>query len=61
MIKKHVNQFCSLDVYSFLKTIMQEEKKNELIQDLDELCRMITAFSRRLNGNKIGSERKASR
>ena len=26
--------------------------------DFDELCRMITAFSRRLNGKNIGSERK---
>jgi four helix bundle protein len=32
--------------------LIPEDKKNELIQDLDELCRMITAFSRRLNGNK---------
>ena len=32
--------------------LIPEDKKNELIQDLDELCRMITAFSRRLNGKK---------
>jgi four helix bundle protein len=38
--------------------LIHEEKKNDLIQDLDKLCRMITAFSRSLNGKKIGSERK---
>jgi four helix bundle protein len=32
--------------------LIHEEKKNELIQDLDELCRMITAFSRSINGSK---------
>jgi len=32
--------------------LISEDMKNEIIQDLDELCRMITAFSRRLNGNK---------
>ena len=38
--------------------LIHEEKKDEIIQDLDELCRMITAFSRRLNGSRnIGSER----
>ncbi|MFZ3137403.1 MAG: four helix bundle protein [Thermodesulfovibrionales bacterium] len=34
--------------------LIPENTKIELIQDLDELCRMITAFSRRLNGKKIG-------
>jgi len=29
--------------------LISEDIKNELIKDLDELCRMITAFSRTLN------------
>lgn len=33
--------------------LIAEEMKDEIIQYLDELCRMITAFSRRLNGKKI--------
>ena len=38
--------------------LISEEMKNDLIQNLDELCRMITAFSQRLNGKNIGSEKK---
>ena len=38
--------------------LIPEDKKNELIQDLDELCRMITAFSRTLSNRNIGGERK---
>ena len=38
--------------------LISEEMKDEVIQNLDELCRMITAFSRRLNGKNIDSGRK---
>ena len=38
--------------------LIPEDMKNEIMQDLDELCRMITAFSRTLSNRNIGGERK---
>jgi len=32
--------------------LISEDMKNEIVQDLDELCRMITSFSRSLKVNK---------
>lgn len=31
--------------------LINEDIKNEVVKDLDELCRMITSFSRSLNGS----------
>jgi four helix bundle protein len=31
--------------------LISEDMKDEIVKDLDELCRMITSFSRSLNGN----------
>jgi four helix bundle protein len=31
--------------------LISEDMKDEIVKDLDELCRMITSFSRSLNGS----------
>ena len=32
--------------------LISEDMKDEIVKDLDELCRMITSFSRSLNNSK---------
>jgi hypothetical protein len=38
--------------------LIPENKKEEIIQELDELCRMITALSRTLKSKEPGVESK---
>jgi hypothetical protein len=41
--------------------LIPEKDKEEILKDLDELCRMITAFSRTLESQRLGAKNKAQR
>jgi len=41
--------------------LIQEKDKEEILKDLDELCRMITAFSRALESPYVSAKNKAQR